>query len=98
MNKKEIIKKIKSIINEFGGFTTAEVEAESSPCVASLGSSTCQLAESFYIDKVETIIYVDEEESSNEYIPYEDLKKNVLEEILVLAKRWEKAQEIDAKE
>jgi len=89
MQKRTIIKKIKAIIKEFGDFTTADVSAESSPSVASLGG-TNQLAESFNYDKAEIVTYDrNDEEIDSDNILYEDLKKDVLEEILALAEDWE---------
>lgn len=95
MTKKTIINKIKKIITDFGTFTTADVQAESSPCTGSLGRNTVQLAESFYHDKIEAVTYVHDNEESSDYINYEDLKKDVLEEILYLAEQYE-AQEIQS--
>lgn len=90
MQKKTIIKKIKAIIKEHGSFTIADVQADSSPCIASMKGAT-QLAESFHYDKVEAVTYElkYDEEIDSDNIPYEDLKKDVLEEILHLAENWE---------
>lgn len=89
MTKKAIIKKIKSIIKEHGRFTTADVMAETSPCTGSLGHTT-QLLEEFDYDKATAICYgAYDVETDTDYIIYEDLKKDVLEEILFLAEQWE---------
>ena len=88
MTKKELIKKIKTIITNYGSFTTADINAESSPCTGSLGRNAVQLAESFYQDKIEAVTYVHDNEESSDYILYEDLKKDVLEEILELAETY----------
>jgi hypothetical protein len=85
MQKRTMIKKIKSIIKEFGSFTTADIEAESSPCILSRKGINV-LCESFYYDNVEAVTYDrHDEEIETERINYEDLKKDVLEEILTLA-------------
>lgn len=89
MQKRTIIKRIKAIISEWGGFTCADVEATSSPVIKTLGKDTCQLAERFEKDKVEAVIYVHESETDEDYISYEDLEKDVLDEILILAEQWE---------
>ncbi len=89
MTKKEIIKKIQAIIAEFGSFTTADVQAVSSPILKTIGKNTCQLAEGFLHDKVEAVLYVHESETDSEFISYHDLKKDVLEEILFLAEQYE---------
>lgn len=91
--KNKIIAQIKEIIRQYGSFSTADVQAESSPCVNSLGKSS-QLAETFYNDKVELIIYVNDEESSSDFVTYEELKINILKEILKLAKDYQKQEEI----
>jgi hypothetical protein len=51
------------------------------------------LAEQFYFFKITTTTYVDEMETGEDYILYEDLSKGLLEEILILAEQFE-AQEI----
>ena len=89
MQKRTIIKKIKAIITEWGGFSCADVEATSSPVIKTLGKDTCQLAERFEKDKVEAVIYVHDSETGEDYIAYEDLDKDVLEEILFLAEQWD---------
>jgi len=89
MQKRTIIKKIKAIIKEHGDFTTADVNAESSPCVASLKGIN-QLCESFNYDKVEVVTYDrNDDEIDSDYLSYEDLKKDVIEEILILAENHE---------
>lgn len=93
MNKAEIIKNIKTIIEDYGSFNTAEVNAEQSPCIASLGK-TCQLAEAFYKDKVEVVTYTnDRDDGSSDYIAYEEIKVAQLKEILELAKQYKEQQE-----
>jgi hypothetical protein len=89
MQKRTIIKKIQAIIKEHGDFTTAEINAESSPCVYSKKGRN-ELCESFNYDKVEVVTYdSNDEEIDSDDVLYEDLKKDVLEEILFLAEIWE---------
>ena len=89
MHKKTIIKKIQEIIREHGDFTTADVLAESSPCVASLGGSN-QLAEEFTFDKVKVITYDKRDDEVDENnISYYDLTKDIIEQIYILAENWE---------
>lgn len=88
----KIIEKIKLIISECGSFTTADIQATSSPVIKTLGKDTCQLAESFYKDKVEAVIYVHDNETSTDFLLYENLELDVLNEILELAKEYEKQQ------
>ena len=89
MQKRTIIKKIKAIITEWGGFTCADVEATSSPVIKTLGKDTCQLAERFDLYTVEAVLYVHDNETDTEHIKYEDLDKDTLEEILYLAQDWD---------
>jgi 2-oxoglutarate dehydrogenase complex dehydrogenase (E1) component-like enzyme len=90
--KEKIIEKIKAIITDYGSFNTAEINAESSPCITTIGRHTCQLAERFNKDNVEAITYVHENETATEYINYKDLKKDVLKEILELAKEYKEQE------
>jgi hypothetical protein len=92
MQKRTIIKRIKSIIEKYGSFSVTDVDGESSPMVESIGSNVFLLAERF--DKsvdCELVIgsrieeYVDKE--------YEDLSKDTLQEILYLAELYETDQE-----
>jgi len=94
MNKEEIIKNIKSIIEDYGSFTTADVMADSSPCVNSMKGAT-QLAESFYKDKVEAVTYETrhDNEVGTEHIVYEDLDVDTLGQILKLAQDWKEQNE-----
>ena len=91
MQKEEIIKKIKEIIAEFGGFGTGEVEADCSPCVGSLGNYV-GLAEYFKLDGVEVDVYMPSGFSSDpvdEYtLTYEELDRDVLVEILLLCDKF----------
>jgi len=91
MEKTEIINHIQKIIVKFGEFTTADVEANSSPVIQSLGN-THLLAEQFGEHKVTAVLYVNDMETDEDYISYEDLSKDVLQEILMLADIWEAEQ------
>jgi hypothetical protein len=88
MKNQELINKIEKIILTHGAFTTADVEANSSPVIQSLGS-THLLAEQFWQHKVTAVLYVNDMETNEEYIFYEDLSEDVLEEILFLCEQWE---------
>lgn len=96
MQKRTIIKNIKEIISNYGGFGVNEVEAEISPCVSAEGNLV-NLAEHFTLDKVTVKVYKPAGVSSDpidEYeTDYENLSKEVLEEILRLAENYEVDQE-----
>jgi len=91
MTKKVMIEKIDAIISEYGIFTTADVSADSSPCINSM-KGCVQLAERFDGNGVTAITYETryDNEISEEDIPYEDLSGEVLKEILVLAREWKR--------
>ena len=89
MNKEEKILYIKNIIKDFGTFTIADVEADSSPCINSMGKDAHQLLETFYEHKAEAVSYIHETEVDTDYICYEDMREETIEEILLLAQSWE---------
>lgn len=92
MTKQEQISEIKRIINEWGSVTSSELELESSPCVNSIGNSIgniSQLVEHFYSDGVEAVTYHDEIELGEEYIYYENLNENTIDEIYHIIEQYE---------
>lgn len=95
MKKKNIIKKINAIINEFGSFTVANVEAESSPILKAKGKLT-HLAEEFMEGNCVVFTYDPSSYSSDEIDKYdefyEEFEKDQLEYILELAERWKEIQ------
>jgi len=93
MQKRTIIKKIKTIINKVGELTSSQMELDSSPCLATMGKDSCQLVEGFGHHKVTAVIYVHETETGEDYIAYEDLSKDILEEILLDLENYELADD-----
>ena len=91
MSKKSVIKRINKIIVKHGEFTTADVEAESSPVIQSFGK-THLFAEKFGEHKVTAVLYVADRETDEDYITYENLSLDVLEEIELLCSIWEAMQ------
>lgn len=96
MQKKTIIKRIRKIISEFGGFQIGELDGvETSPCVGSLGNYV-GLAEGFNRSGIEVSVYMPSGFSSDaedEYtLTYEELNKDILEEILLLCEQYEAEQ------
>lgn len=89
MNKLELIATIKKITNNFGEFTTSQVEADSSPCISSkVGRNG--LCETFTCDTVEVVTYdKDDFEIDRAFVPYHDLSEDVLRDILYLAELHE---------
>jgi hypothetical protein len=81
------ITQIKNIIKEHGNFSTYDVEAGHSPCVAGAGF-VISLAESFYEDKVTVCNYNDGREESEYDTVYEELPDEAIDTILELAQQW----------
>lgn len=81
------ITKIKSIIQKHGNFSTYDVEADHSPCVAGAGF-VVSLAESFYEDKVTVCNYNGGREESEYDTTYEELPDEAIDTIVELADAW----------
>ena len=93
MQKRTIIKRIKTIIENYGSFSIADVEGESSPLINSMGKDNVILAERFTKDDVEGVTYVHETVVEYNNFDYEELSKDTLLEILELAELYEVDQE-----
>jgi hypothetical protein len=99
MQKRTIIKKIKSIIREWGSFDSNEVEGSMgetySPCVNTM-DALVGLAEYFNLSEVRVNVYNTASHSSDpihDYtVSYEDLPKDVLLEILDLCDQYDVIQ------
>ena len=76
--KEEFIERITERIREYGSFNTGEVFADCSPCVNSMQGNVVQLAEKFFVDHVEAVIYANNREVSTCDIPYNQLSPEVL--------------------
>lgn len=98
MQKKTIIKRIKSIIENYGTFSIGEVESADGIgiCVNEMGDLVA-LAEYFNGTTIEVNIYDPNSFSSDpisDYeLKYEELTKATLEEILFVAELYETDQE-----
>lgn len=88
MENQIIIKKIKEIIETFGSFTTADLEAEVSPCIDSIGDGSYKLLEEFNVDDVRADSYEQDENTSQAYIGYDTIETDTLKDILNLAELW----------
>jgi hypothetical protein len=96
MQKKTIIKMIKSIVERNETFSIGEVEGANGICVNGMGTLVA-LVEHFNSTTVEVKIY-DENSFSSDAIDdyeltYEELPKEILEEILYVAELFETDQE-----
>lgn len=105
MTKEEQIAEIKRMIrNEFNGSTTTcELEADSSPCISSVGTNKMNvstLVETFNYDDVEIVTYNNETEIASDNLSYEELSEDIVDEIYHLLenkivdneKTWKRCQ------
>lgn len=86
------ISRIKEIIGNWGATTTAELEADSSPCISSSGTNKMNvstLVEEFNLNDVKIVTYNNETEIAEDEIPYEDLSEDVIDEILNLLEDYD---------
>lgn len=89
--RRTIIKKINAIISEYGNFTTADVQANSSPCISSKKGRN-ELIESFELNRAEVIVTDGQDEEIDRYtVEYKNLSIDILNEILYLAEDWDVA-------
>jgi hypothetical protein len=96
MQKKTIIKRIKSIIQNYGTFNIGEVDGAEGICVNEMGNYV-GLAEYFNGTTIEVNVYDPNSFSSDpidDYeLTYEELDKDTLEQILFVAEMYETDQE-----
>ena len=96
MQKRTIIKRIKTIIENYGTFNIGEVDGADGICVNEMGELV-GLAEYFNGTTIEVNIYDPNSFSSDpisDYeLTYEELSKKLLEEILSVAELFEVDQE-----
>jgi len=92
-DKKAKIHRIKSIIAEYGGTSSFELELDASPCMNSIGNNRgniCQLVEHFYSDYVTAVTYDDDVEISEDNYDYEELSDELIDEIYEIVVKYEK--------
>lgn len=93
MEKLELINVITSIIKEYGGFSVGEIEEEINGVVVSELGKFVGIAEYFNEDCATINIYEPTSFSSDEVdnfeMKYEEMDDNVLQEILLICKKWE---------
>lgn len=95
MKKKKLIKEIKKILKECGTFGIGEVDYGNSITINEMGDLMA-LGEYFNYHTIDVRVYdihSSDNDSIEEYeVAYEDLPKDVLEEILILAEQYEVGQ------
>lgn len=87
--RQEVIDRIRNLIELNGSFTTADVQATSSPVINAINRNHYILAERFHRDSCEGFEYVHETETGSDDYEYQDLDLDVLYEILYLAEDWD---------
>lgn len=96
MKKGTIIKKIKSIIKNYGTFNLGEVEGAEGICINEMGDLVA-LAEFFDNDVIEASVYQPSSMSSDSIetynVKYEELDIEILKEILFVAELYETDQQ-----
>ncbi len=98
--KKEQIKNIEAIINEWGSTSSQELQLESSPVYEHLGKEHFSLVDRFNADDVDIITYNHGEIVDEFSIPYEELDELLIDEIhniieqyqVSCQKAWERSQ------
>jgi hypothetical protein len=97
MQKRTIIRKINRIIEKYGAFAIGEVDGFEDGIIINSMGDLVALAEYFGEDKLSTCVYAPNGSSSdsisNYEVNYQDLSKELLEEILTLAEAYETDQE-----
>lgn len=88
------VRKINTILDKCfnGSVTTAELEAESSPCISSTGTNKNNvsiLVERFSINNVGVVTYNNETEIAEGETSYEKLGEDIIDEILELLEQAE---------
>jgi hypothetical protein len=87
--KQHVIDQINRFIELNGSFTTADVEASSSPLIGSANKDQCILAERFYKGYCFGMEYVHGHDIGGFDYDYEELELDTLYDILVLAEQWD---------
>ena len=91
-SKTQKISRIKEIIAEWGSTSTAELEADHSPCISSSGTNKMNvsvLVERFNYEDVGIFTYNNETEVAEDDQPYEALSEDVIDEILDLLEDYD---------
>lgn len=93
-SKDDKIRRINRILEKcFGGdVTTADLEADASPCISSSGTgrnNISVLVDRFSVNNVGVFTYHNETEIAEDDMPYEELDEEIIDEILELLEQAE---------
>lgn len=101
MERNQKIARVLSILSKWGGFSTAEVEAESSICVGELGHLVA-LIEYLSLDCIDVSVYSGNSYSSDSLVDYtmmySELTDEVLEEVLLITEMYNSEMELESLE
>jgi hypothetical protein len=95
MTKKEKAKKIRrilSVLENWGNTTSGELRLDHSPCKSSIGegkTAVVELVEYFNRTDIGTIVYQDEQELDENNYNYEELSDDLLDEILNIMENYD---------
>jgi hypothetical protein len=88
-NKEDKVAYIKGVIKEWGAFSVADIEGESSPVYAQMGKNNFALMEKFSVDDVNVVNYVHDSEVDDFDVRYENLTEDQIDEIVTLVEQYE---------
>ena len=91
--KNDLIVEIKKIIENYGGFSTYEVETSYSPTVHGQKGNLSHLIEYFNQDDVDVEVYSDETEVDSYSLKYEELDDETLEYLLEIAQAYQEIKQ-----
>lgn len=92
MTREEKISEINDIISEWGSTTSTDLKLVKSPCIKSLGNNhtnVSQLIESFYVDGVNVVTYHNDVEMDVDFLEYEELSDNILDEVYYIIEAYD---------
>jgi len=88
MTHEKKIYEIKRIINEYGEFGGDHLQVR--VILKTMPNGMRQVVDAFYKDKVEVATYMGNKKVSVDYMSYDYLPDNILDEILTVAREWER--------
>jgi hypothetical protein len=90
--KEEQIRRIKSILENWGNTTSGELQLDHSPLKTSIGegkTAIVELVEYFNHSDVGTIVYQDEQELDENFYSYEELDDDLIDEIANIMENYD---------
>lgn len=87
MTREEKIYSIKNIIRDFGEFDTKNLNVKA--IYQNMGGGRRRMLESFADDNVEVVNYLGNSRKGVDYLSYEDLSDDDVDEILTMSQLWE---------